>query len=99
MDDMGFFPYFWKHLFWPHKSVQQTEITAFSYIGIWITAFGVEQQTPSVAPIVETSLRNRFVFLLLVVVVFLVVVSNIFYFRPYFGEMIQFYYIIFFQMG
>jgi len=33
---------------------EDTNITAFSYIGIWITAFGVEQQTPSVAPIVET---------------------------------------------
>ena len=99
MDDMGFFPYFWKHLFWPHKSVQQTEITAFSYIGIWITAFGVEQQTPSVAPIVETSLRSRFVFVVVGCGCFFGGGFQHFLFSPLFGEMIQFYYIIFFQMG
>ena len=27
-----------------------------AWIGVWITAFGVEQQTPSVASIVETCL-------------------------------------------
>lgn len=33
---------------------EDTNITGMEYIGIFITAFGIEQQTPSVAPIVET---------------------------------------------
>ena len=41
---------------YPKISTVFLQITGMEYIGIFITAFGIEQQTPSVAPIVETFL-------------------------------------------